>query len=150
MTFLYGAGRHITDNDRAETAASRQRDLREFFPRRPAGQTYDFGGEEEKDNYEIIGLAETSSTNRSWWSMVGVYVPLTQEPWYSMSMWCARGRPLQLAGACSEGSAIDKDQRSTTCGHGRWSRTLAPATRGMGLLASSAHRVVLAYAASTR
>ena len=110
-------GRHITASDRADTqrvVIVNEYLAGKFFPNEdPLGKRLNFGGDEEKDNYEIIGIAgniKHESLVVDTWSEV--YVPLTQEPWYSMSIVVrAPGDPLQLAGAVQrEIQAIDKDQ----------------------------------------
>ena len=110
-------GRHITDNDHAD--AGRVIIINEFlankfFPNEdPLGKRLNFGGEEEKDNYEIIGVVGNIRNESLVEGIVSeVYVPLAQEPWYSMSIVVrAAGDPVQLAGAVQrEIQAIDKDQ----------------------------------------
>jgi putative ABC transport system permease protein len=110
-------GRHITANDRADTqrvVIVNEYLAAKFFPNEdPLGKRLNFGGEKEKDNYEIIGVAgniKHESLVVETWSEV--YVPLAQEPWHSMSIVVrATGDPLQLAGAVQrEIQTIDKDQ----------------------------------------
>jgi putative ABC transport system permease protein len=110
-------GRQIMQSDQAKT----QRVIiineflaREHFPNEdPLGKRLNFGGEEEADNYEIIGVTGDIRHESLVEKIVPeVYIPLVQEPWYSMSIVVrATGDPLQLAGAVQrEIQAIDKEQ----------------------------------------
>jgi putative ABC transport system permease protein len=110
-------GRHINANDRADTGRViliNEYLARKHFPNEdPLGKRLNFGGEEEADNYEIIGVVgNIKHESLVVETMSEVYVPLTQEPWHSMSIVVrAAGDPSQLAGAVQrEIQAIDKDQ----------------------------------------
>jgi putative ABC transport system permease protein len=110
-------GRYISDKDRADTqrvTIINEHLAQKHFPNEdPLGKRLNFGGEEEKDNYEIIGVVGNIKHESLVEKTVSeVYVPLTQNPWYSMSIVArATGDPLQLAGAVQrEIQAIDKDQ----------------------------------------
>ncbi|HEV2802104.1 MAG TPA: ABC transporter permease [Pyrinomonadaceae bacterium] len=110
-------GRHITAADR--TGAPKVLLINEELARRhfpdtdPIGQRLNFGGDEETDNCEIIGIVGNIKHE----SLVEeirpeVYMPLTQNPWYTMSIVVrATGEPAQLGGAVQrEIGAIDKEQ----------------------------------------
>lgn len=110
-------GRHINASDRADTG--RVIIINEFlaqtqFPNEdPLGQRLNFGGEEEADNYEIIGVVGNLRNESLVEKIVPeVYVPLAQEPWHSMSIVVrVAGDPLPLAGAVQrEIQAIDREQ----------------------------------------
>jgi putative ABC transport system permease protein len=110
-------GRHILPSDQANTG--RVIIINEFFAKKhfpnedPLGKRLNFGGEEEADNYEIIGVAGNIKHGSLLEETVPeVYVPFMQEPWHTMSIVArAEGDPLQLAGAVQrEIQAIDRDQ----------------------------------------
>jgi putative ABC transport system permease protein len=136
-------GRHILETDRADT----QRVLvineflaRKFFPDEdPLGKRLNFGSDDPKEHYEIVGVAGNIKHESLVEETVAeVYVPLTQEPWYSMSIVVrSAGDPLQLAGAVQrEIQAIDKDQpvyNVRTMGR-VVSESLAPQRVVMGML----------------
>ncbi|HEY0101098.1 MAG TPA: ABC transporter permease [Pyrinomonadaceae bacterium] len=110
-------GRYILESDRADTqpvVVINEFLAQQHFPNEdPLGKRLNFGGEEESDNLEIVGIVgnirhESLVEN----TVPEVYVPLTQNPWYSMSIVVrAAGDPLPLAAAVQrEIQAIDKDQ----------------------------------------
>ena len=110
-------GRHISQNDGEGTGRviliNELLAEKHFANVDPIGQRLDFGGEGEKDFYEIVGVVGNIRHDSLIEEIAPeVYVPLAQEPWYSMSIVVrAGGDPLQLAGAAQrEIQAIDKDQ----------------------------------------
>jgi putative ABC transport system permease protein len=136
-------GRHILETDRADTqrvTIINEFLAQQFFPNEdPLGKRLNFGSDDEKDHYEIVGVVGNIK-HESLVEKTGaeVYVPLTQEPWYSMSIVVrAEGDPLQLAGAAQrEIQAIDKDQpvyNVRTMGR-VVSESLAPQRVVMGML----------------
>ncbi|HEX8457753.1 MAG TPA: ABC transporter permease [Pyrinomonadaceae bacterium] len=110
-------GRHLTAADRA--GASRvilinEELARLHFPDADLiGQRLNFGGEKETDNCEIVGIVGDIKHESLVEKIVPeVYTPLTQQPWYTMSIVVrATGDPAGLGGAVQrEIGAIDKEQ----------------------------------------
>ena len=111
------SGRYISPRDRADSPRviliNENLAKRFFTTEDPIGKRLNFGSDDDKDNYEIIGVVGnikheslTEDTEPE------VYVPFTQEPWFGMSILVrSAGDPLQLAGAVQqEILAVDKDQ----------------------------------------
>ncbi|HEX8127694.1 MAG TPA: ABC transporter permease [Pyrinomonadaceae bacterium] len=111
-------GRHIAASDRADSSnvilVNEELVRTQFQDTDPIGQRLNFGGEKESDNFEIIGVVGNIKHE----SLVDreiepeVYTPLTQQPWYSMSIVVrAAGDPVQLAGAVQrEIGEVDHEQ----------------------------------------
>jgi putative ABC transport system permease protein len=111
------SGRQLSPNDRADT--QRVLLVNEFlaaqhFPNEdPIGKRLDFGSDDEKDFYEIVGVVGNIRHESLVEKIVPeVYTAHPQQPSYSMSIVVrATGDPLQLAGAVQrEVQTIDKDQ----------------------------------------
>ncbi|MGI9107939.1 MAG: ABC transporter permease [Pyrinomonadaceae bacterium] len=162
-------GRHLSQSDRAdsthvvlinEVLADR------FFPGAdPLGQRLNFGGDEEKDWPEIVGVVGNIKHESLTEEIEPeAYAPLAQQPWYTMSIVVrATGDPLSLAGAVrQEIGAIDKDQPiyNARAMERVVSESLAPQRVTMGmlgvfavialLLASVGIYAVMSYAVAQR
>ncbi|HYO98619.1 MAG TPA: ABC transporter permease [Pyrinomonadaceae bacterium] len=87
---------------------------RHFPNEEPLGQRLYFDSDNDKESFEIVGVVGNIRNDSLIEEIVPeLYLPLTQEPWFSMNIVVrsATGDPLQLAGAVQrEVQAIDKDQ----------------------------------------
>ncbi|MCA1565385.1 MAG: ABC transporter permease [Acidobacteria bacterium] len=110
-------GRHIAPTDRADATKviiiNEELAARHFADTDPIGQRLNFGGDDESDHYEIIGVAGNIKHE----SLIEeirpeVYTPLAQQPWHTMSIVVrAAGDPAQLGGAVQrEIGEIDPEQ----------------------------------------
>jgi putative ABC transport system permease protein len=110
-------GRHIAPTDRADAPnviiINEELAAKHFADTDPIGQRLNFGGDDESDHYEIIGIAGNIKHE----SLIEeirpeVYTPLAQQPWHTMSIVVrAAGDPAQLGGAVQrEIGEIDPEQ----------------------------------------
>ncbi|HJR05985.1 MAG TPA: ABC transporter permease [Pyrinomonadaceae bacterium] len=112
-------GRYITPADNDEKAPrviliSELLAERHFPNEEPLGKRIYFDSENDKESFEIVGIVGNIRNDSLVEEVVPeLYMPLAQEPWFSMDIVVrsATGDPLQLAGAVQrEVQAIDKDQ----------------------------------------